>query len=94
MQTDVKAKTMTTTGAAAIGPARIKGMYLVNAGSAGSVVIRDGGASGTIVLDLATAANTTGTGDTSVFIPGDGIRCSGDPHLTITNVTSVTLFYG
>ena len=95
-QYDVKAKTMTSTGATGIGlpRARIKGIYYVPGGSAGSISFKDGGSSGTELLNLATPANTTGTGSMYVLIPSDGVRFEADPYLTLTNVTSVTFFYG
>ena len=94
-QFDVKAKTMTTTGATGIGlpRARIKSIYYV-AGSAGSISFRDGGAGGAEKILLATPASTAGNGSTYVLIPGDGVVFEADPYLTITGPASVTFFYG
>jgi hypothetical protein len=94
-QFDVKAKTMTNTGATGIGlpRARIKSVYFV-AGTAGYISFTDGGSSGTELLRIATPASTAGNGSTSVLIPGDGIVFLGDPYLTISGPTSVTFFYG
>ncbi len=95
-QYDVKAKTMTSTAATGIGTprARIKAIYYVPGGTVGSVSFKDGGASGTELINLATPASTTGTGAMYVLIPFDGVRFEADPYLTLTNVTSVTFFYG
>lgn len=95
-QFDVKAKTMTSTGATGIGQprARIKAVYFVPGASAGSVSFKDGGSGGTDLLNFATPANTTGTGCMYALVPGDGVRFEADPYLTLTNVTSVTFFYG
>ena len=95
-QFDVKAKTVTSTGAAGIGTprARIKAVYFVPGGSAGSVSFKDGGSGATELINLATPASTAGTGCMSVLIPGDGVRFEADPYITLTNVTSVTFFYG
>lgn len=92
--TDVKAKTVTGTGALAVGASRtrIRAIYYVAGASAGSVSIKDGGASGTEILNIATPAGVTLTG--SVDIPGNGILSSEDPYVTLTNITSVTVFYG
>jgi hypothetical protein len=94
-QFDVKAKTMTLTGATGIGlpRARIKSIYYV-AGTAGSISFKDGSASGTERILLATPASTAGNGSTYVLIPGDGVVFNADPYLTITGPTSVTFFYG
>ena len=95
-QYDVKAKTMTATGATSVGQprARIKAVYFVNGGSAGSVSFKDGGSGGTELLKFDTPANTTGTGCMYVLIPNDGVIFQADPYVTLTNVTSITFFYG
>lgn len=92
--TDVKAKTMTATGAADVGGGRtrVKGIYYVAAASAGSISFKDGGASGTELISVATPALATATG--YMLLPSDGVLFQADPYLTITNVTSVTFFYG
>jgi hypothetical protein len=94
-QFDVKAKTMTETGATGIGVprARIKAIYYV-AGTAGSISFKDGGAGGEEKILLATPASTAGNGSTSIMIPGDGVVFRGDPYITITGPSSVTFFYG
>jgi hypothetical protein len=100
MQYDVLAtKPLTSTGNFldqnnnAIQRARIKTIYAVNGGSAGSVVIREGGASGDILITVNTAANTT-AGYTIIPLPGEGILCESGLHGTVTNTTSMTLIYG
>lgn len=95
-QFDVKAKTVTSTGASGIGTprARIKAIYYVAGATAGSVSFKDGGSGATELINLATPANTAGTGAMYVLVPGDGVRFEADPYITLTNVTSVTFFYG
>lgn len=94
MQTDVKAKNLTASGAAAVGPTRIRGVYFVNAASAGSISFKVGGSSGTELVKLDAPANTTGTGSTYVIFPGNGVWFMADPYVTMTQVGSVTFFYG
>jgi hypothetical protein len=73
---------------------RIKTVYAVNGASAGSVVIREGGASGDVVLTVNTAASGT-AGYTIIPLPGEGILVkTGTLHGTVTNTTSMVLFYG
>jgi hypothetical protein len=100
MQTDVLAtKPLTSTGDFldqnnnSIQRARVKTIYAVNGGSAGSVVIRQGGASGKVLITVNTAANTT-AGYTIIPLPGEGILCESNLHGTVTNTTSMTLIYG
>jgi len=92
MQTDVKAKYVTGTGAAGVGRCRIKGASVVAAASAGTIVIRNGSATGETLLTIGTPASAASA--FSVVIPGEGILFSEDPHLTFANVTSITFFYG
>lgn len=94
MQTDVKAKNLTTSGAASVGPTRIRGVYFVNASQAGSVSIKEGGSSGTELVKIDAPANTSGTGATYVLFPGNGVWFKADPYVTLTQVGSVTFFYG
>ena len=77
----------------AIQRARVKTIYAVNGSSAGSVVIREGGASGKILITVNTAASTT-AGYTIFPMPGEGILCESGLHGTVTNTTSMTLIYG
>ena len=95
-QYDVKSKNMTATGASGIGTprARVKAICIVNGKTEGYVSIKDGGSGGTELIKLDTPANTTGTGCTMILVPADGVRFEADPYLTLTNVTSVTFFYG
>ena len=100
MQYDVLAtKPLTSTGNFvdqnnnAIQRARIKTIYAVNGSDAGSVVIREGGASGAILMTVNTAASGT-AGYTIIPMPGEGILCQTGLHGTVTNTTSMTLIYG
>ena len=77
----------------AIQRSRIKTIYAVNGASAGSVVIREGGATGKILITVNTAASTT-AGYTIIPMPGEGILCESGLHGTVTNTTSMTLIYG
>lgn len=100
MQTDVKA----TKALAATGPfqtqtdvnitfrSRIKGIYAVCGASAGSVVIASGQGGDTLLtLNTPTAANA---GSIYMIVPGEGILAENGLYGTVTNTTSITLFYG
>jgi len=94
-QYDVRAKTMTATGATQIGTprARIKAVYALLGASTGSVSFKDGGSGGTELLKFDTPANTV-TGFMYALLPQDGVLFEADPYLTLSNVTSVTFIYG
>ena len=90
MQTDVKAAYLSATGTAFGGRTRVRGLLIVPNASAGSVVIRNGGASGTTVFNITTLAAGT---PFSVVIPADGVLFETDVHVTISNAF-VHVFYG
>jgi hypothetical protein len=90
MAYDIQAATVTTTSTAVNKRARVKGVSYVTGGTAGSVTVRDGGAGGTTVLLLNTPA-TTDVYD--LMIPDNGILCATNVHVTVSNVTSVTVLY-
>ena len=87
---DVKAATASNNTTVIAGPARVKSFYYTANASAGSIVLKDGGSSGAAMVTVAVPANGYGT----VYIPGDGIRFEINVYTTLTNVASVTVFYG
>ena len=90
MQTDVKAVSLAASGAVNGGRVRVKGMVVEPGTSAGSVVIKDGGASGTTLFTINTLANGA---PFNVLIPGEGVLCATSGYATLTNA-KVTVFYG
>ena len=90
MQTDVKASTLANTGS--IGYAtRLKGLVISYTAGTGSVVLKDGGSSGTTRFSFTAPATTNGA--INVIIPGEGIRFDTSIYGAITDAT-VTVFYG
>lgn len=89
MQTDVKSAERTTTGTAYGAPTRLKGL-VVSFATGGTVIVRDGGASGTTVFSYTAPASA---GTTNIVIPGEGILCRTDVHVTLASATA-TVFYG
>jgi hypothetical protein len=71
---------------------RVKAIYIVPAAGAGSVVFRDGGASGSTKLTVNTLASSTSP--TYMVLPGEGLLFQTDVHATVTTVASVMVFYG
>lgn len=100
MQYDVLAsKPVTSTGQLKdqndnnIGRARIKAVYGVSGTNAGSVVLRDGGSSGKVLMTMnsPTAANS---GTFWLPMPGEGILAETNVHATLTDVASFMIIYG
>lgn len=81
---NVNAKNLTATGTVVAGRTRIRSIY--NGATAGTVVLRDGGGSGTIRFQLAMAAGQT------CDLPGS-IVFNTDCHATLTTTTSVTFVF-
>lgn len=99
MQTDILASVpLTASGqftdqaAANIGRCRVKAIYIVPSGTAGSVVLKNGGASGTTTVTINTVASATQP--TYMIFPGEGILFSSAVYGTLTSVGSVVVFYG
>ena len=99
METDIQASQVltingqfTNQSSNALGRTRIKAVYMVPSGTAGSVVFKDGDASGTIVMTLNTVASATQP--TYLVIPSQGVLFSTAVYADVTNIGSVTIFYG
>ena len=85
---DVKAKRLTATGSASVGPARIRQIQVLTATGTPRLTITDG-SGGETVLDLDFAASDSH----SVNIPAEGIRVSDIFISTYTAITAATVFY-
>ena len=99
MQTDVLVSQVLTAdgqftdqASATIGRARVKAVYIIPSATAGSVVFKNGGASGTTIMTLNTVASATQP--TYVLFPGEGVLFSTNVYGDVTSIGSVTIFYG
>ncbi len=91
MQTDVLSAHIEATGTMVSARTRLKGYQCISGGTAGDIIFRDGGASGTIRLRFNIG---TGTQPIGLPIPGQGILFETDIHVTIPTAAKVTIFYG
>jgi hypothetical protein len=99
MQTDVRASVpitadglFTDQAANNLSRTRVKSIYIVPGSSAGSVVFKDGGSGGTTVMTINTVASATQP--TYVLMPGQGVLFNTNVYADVTNIGSVTIFYG
>ena len=92
MQTDVLSSHVDATGTMVSGRVRVKGYQCLSGGTAGDIIFRDGGASGTILLQFNIPNNTNNP--FANLIPGEGILFSTDVHITLPTAAKVTVFYG
>jgi hypothetical protein len=92
MQTDVLATHLTADGTVSGNRARLKAVSYRGDGTAGSILFKNGGASGATLLEL-----DVGTSDTFtiyLLLPGEGILFSAGIYADLTHVSAITAFYG
>jgi len=92
MQTDVRANHAEATGTLVSFGTRVRGYQCLSGGTAGDIILRDGGASGTIRLQFNIPANTNNP--FANIIPGEGILFNTDVHVTLPTAAKITVFYG
>jgi len=93
-QTDVKSTHRNSSGSIYAGRARIKGFSICAvASSTGTLLLKNGGASGTTMIEIDIPSNSN-PNSFYVSVPGEGVLCSTDIYATLTNIASVTVFYG
>ncbi len=89
--TNVFAAHTDATGTIYAGATNIGGYQLASGGTAGEIVFRDGGASGTVRLRVNI---TTNTAVIATLLPGNGIRFNTDIHVTLPTGAAVSIFCG
>jgi hypothetical protein len=72
---------------------RIKSVYGVSGAAAGSVVFRDGGASGSILMTMNSPA-AAASGTFWLPMPGEGILVRTNLYVDLTDVESIMVIYG
>lgn len=99
MQTDILASAVRTDDGVlnnqagnAIGRCRVRGVYIVPSGTAGSVVFKDGSSTGSTVMTLNTVASATQP--TYFYLPAEGILFQSGIYVDVTSIGSVMVFYG
>jgi hypothetical protein len=90
--TNVFSEHRDTTGVIYAGATNLGGYQLLTGGTAGEIVFRDGGASGTVRLRVNISA--TPTNPFSTLLPGNGIRFTTNIHVTLPASAAVTIFCG
>jgi len=92
MQTDVKSSHVEATGTMVSGRTRVKGYQCLSGGTAGDIILRDGGANGIILLQFNVPANTNNP--FANLIPGEDILFQTSVHVTLPTAAKITVFYG
>ena len=89
---NIKSVQKTASAAAVSGRTRLLGVYFTNTATASTLVLKDGGSSGTARLSLVTPA---AAGSQDLLIPDMGILFEDGIYITFgsAEVTSVTLLF-
>jgi hypothetical protein len=90
--TNVFATHVEATGTAYAGATNLGGYQILPGGTAGDIIFRDGGASGTVRLQFNIA--TAPLNALSTLLPGNGIRFTTDVHITLPANAKITIFCG
>ena len=95
---DVKATHLTASGDVFAGPARVLGIYYCSEGALGTIEIRDGGLTSTVVATFDVPIGSGTAGEPVVYqieVPGNGIYCRTSAYAKLTGGgDKVTVFYG
>jgi hypothetical protein len=91
MQTDVLAAHRETTGTMVSGRNRVKGLIVTPGGTAGDIILRDGGSGGAARLQFNLSTNQSAF---SFTVPGEGVLFLTDIHVTLPTSSKLTVFYG
>jgi hypothetical protein len=86
---NVTAVHVEATGTVATGRRQLRGYQAISGGTAGDIIFRDGGASGTIRMQFNIG---TGTQPIGLSIPDDGILFTTDIHVTLPASAKLTTF--
>ena len=94
MQADVKSVHLNASGSAVSYATRVKGFSIcATASTSGTLLLKDGGSSGTTLLEIDIPSNSN-PNSFYTLIPGEGIRFTTNVYATLTNIASVTIYYG
>lgn len=94
MQYDVKSAHLNASGSVFAGRTRVKGFSIcATASTAGTLLLKDGGSSGTTLLEVDIPSNSN-PNSFYTLIPGEGILFSTNVYASLTGIASVTVYYG
>ncbi|NBS69914.1 hypothetical protein EBT31_13520 [bacterium] len=94
MQYDVKSTHLNASGSVYSGRARVKGFSIcATASTAGTLLLKDGGSSGTTVIEVDIPANSN-PNSFYTLVPGEGVLCATSIYASLTGIASVTVYYG
>jgi len=94
MQGDVSSKHLSASGTIYGQRTRVKGFSIcATASAAGTLLLKNGGSSGTTLIEIDIPSNSN-PNSFYVAIPQQGVLFTTNVYATLTNIASVTVFYG
>ena len=94
MQGDVSSKHVNDSGSIYASRTRVKGFSICSTASqAGTLLLKDGGSGGTTLIEIDIPSNSN-PNSFYVAIPQQGVLFETNVYATLTNIASVTVFYG
>jgi hypothetical protein len=94
MQGDVNCTHLSASGSVFAGRARVKGFSIcATASAAGTLLLKNGGSGGTTLIEIDLPSNSN-PNSFYVAIPQEGVLFQTNVYATLTNIASVTVFYG
>ena len=94
MQGDVSSKHVNASGSIYASRTRVKGFSIcATASQAGTLLLKDGGSGGTTLIEIDSPSNSN-PNSFYVAIPQQGVLFETNVYATLTNIASVTVFYG
>jgi hypothetical protein len=90
MASGITAKTATATGTLLGGRTRLKSFYVKTASSGSPAVVFKDGSGGATMLSMVFHTSD----DNQITVPDHGIIFESECHVTLTNVDSITGFFG
>jgi hypothetical protein len=92
MTTQLKAVHLTSSGSVWGEPGRVRDIYFVASGTAGTITLKDGGSGGTTIAVIDTPA--LATWGQYMKLTGMGLRFNTSIYAALSNVTGATFFIG
>jgi len=94
MQGDVQSKHLSASGSIYASRTRVKGFSIcATASQSGTLLLKNGGSGGTTLIEIDLPSNSN-PNSFYVAIPQEGVLFSTNVYATLTNIASVTVFYG
>ena len=94
MQGDVRSTHVNASGSVYSQRTRVKGFSIcATPSAAGTLQLKDGGSGGTVLIEIDIPSNSN-PNSFYVAIPQQGVLFTTNVYATLTNIASVTVFYG